>query len=182
MSDDPIKDALRMIPYGFYSITTRFEDDVNAMVANWFTQVSFEPRMVAIAMQKTCYSRELVGKGNVFAVNIFNKADAEAIKPYTKGRAKYPTKMDGAKYDPGPETGCPILQGAAAYLECKVVVIHDIGGDHDIVVGEIIGAGVIKDGGASDSLSLLDLGWSYAGQLIEPYLNEKAGFMSGFSI
>lgn len=163
MSTDPIKDALHMIPYGFYSITTRFEDDVNAMVATWFMQVSFEPRMVALAMQKDCYSRDLIGKGNVFAVNIFNKADVELIKPYTKGREKNPAKMEGAKYSLGPETGCPILDGASAYLECNVVAIHDDGGDHDIIVGEVMGAGIVKTGEASDTLSLLDLGWSYAG-------------------
>ena len=163
MSDDPIKDALQMIPYGFYSITSRYEDDVNAMVANWFTQVSFEPRQVGLAIQKNCYSRGLIGKGNVFAVNIFEKADVEMIKPYTKGRAKNPTKMEDAKYTPGLETGCPILEGATAYLECRVVAIHDNDGDHDMVIGEVVGAGVIKTGDASKTLTLLDLGWSYAG-------------------
>ena len=51
MSADSIKDALRMMPYGFYSITSRHGDEVNAMVANWVTQVAFEPRMVAIGLQ-----------------------------------------------------------------------------------------------------------------------------------
>ena len=163
MSDDPIKDALKMIPYGFYSITSSYEDDVNAMVANWFTQVSFEPRLVAIAIQKDSYSSGLIGKGKVFAVNIFDKAGVELIKPYTKGRAKNPSKMEDVKYTPGPETGCPILEGAAAYFECRVVAIHDNGGDHDMVIGEVVGAGVIKTGDASNTLSLLDIGWSYAG-------------------
>jgi flavin reductase (DIM6/NTAB) family NADH-FMN oxidoreductase RutF len=35
MAPDPIKDALHMMPYGFYSITSRNSDEVNAMVANW---------------------------------------------------------------------------------------------------------------------------------------------------
>jgi hypothetical protein len=35
MSDEAIKDALNRMPYGFYSITSRSGDDVNAMVANW---------------------------------------------------------------------------------------------------------------------------------------------------
>lgn len=163
MSDDPIKDALEMMPYGFYSITSRHGDDVNAMVANWLTQVSFDPRMVVLGIQKDCYSRGLIGQGMVFAVNIFNKNDVELIKPFTKGRAKNPEKMVDAKYTPAPETGCPILYGAAAYFECRVVAIHNDGGDHDIVVGEVAGAAVFKEGKASESLSLLDLGWSYAG-------------------
>ena len=57
----------------------------------------------------------------------------------------------------------PYLKQAAAYLECQLVDIIDIGGDHDIVVGEVIGAGVIKPGETSDTLTLPDIGWSYAG-------------------
>ena len=48
MSDDKIKDALKMMPYGFYSFTTKSGDDVNAMVANWVSQMSYEPRLLAV--------------------------------------------------------------------------------------------------------------------------------------
>jgi flavin reductase (DIM6/NTAB) family NADH-FMN oxidoreductase RutF len=66
-------------------------------------------------------------------------------------------------FSEGPITGCPILEGAAAYLECKVSTIHDVGGDHNIIVGEVVGAGSIKPGDAKDALTLPDLGWSYGG-------------------
>jgi flavin reductase (DIM6/NTAB) family NADH-FMN oxidoreductase RutF len=163
MSDNPIKDALHMMPYGFYSITSRNGDNVNAMVANWLTQVSFEPRLIALGLQKTSHSHSLISEGGMFAVNIFNKADQEDIKPFSKSRKKNPDKMAHASYTEGPETGAPLLDDAAAYLECKVVQIIDIGGDHDIVVGEVVGAGVNKPGEAADSLTLVDIGWSYAG-------------------
>jgi flavin reductase (DIM6/NTAB) family NADH-FMN oxidoreductase RutF len=163
MSDDLIKDALRMMPYGFYSITSHDGDRVNAMVANWLTQVSFTPRQVALGLQRTSHSHSLIAASKVFVVNIFNKADVEAIKPFTKGTAKNPDKMKAAQYTPAPQTGCPVLEGAAAYLECRVVAMLNTGGDHDIVVGEVIGAGVHKPGEASATLTLPDLGWSYAG-------------------
>jgi flavin reductase (DIM6/NTAB) family NADH-FMN oxidoreductase RutF len=163
MSKDLIKEALRMMPYGFYGITSKDEEDVNAMVANWVTQVSFEPRQLALGLQKTCYTHVLIEKGGVFAVNLFRKEDEGAIKPFTKSRAKDPEKMSNAVYEVTPETGCPILTGSAAYLECRVVRIVDTGGDHDIIVGEVVGAGVSKPGEVSEMLSLPHLGWSYAG-------------------
>lgn len=162
MSEE-IKNALRMMPYGFYAVSTVAGDDANVMVLNWASQVSFEPRLVALGLAKNAYSHGLVQQGKVFAVNLLNKADADLIKPFTKGRAKNPDKMKNVPYTPGPETGCPILEGAAAYFECRVVNILDVGGDHDIVVGEVIGAGVNNPGEAGDTLSLPDLGWSYAG-------------------
>jgi flavin reductase (DIM6/NTAB) family NADH-FMN oxidoreductase RutF len=116
-----------------------------------------------MGIQKTSYSHGLIEKGGVFAINIFNKADVELIKPFTKGRSKNPDKMNGAQYTPGPQTGCPVLSGVAAYIECRVVAIHDDGGDHSLFVGEVVGAGVNKPGDANETLSLPDLGWSYAG-------------------
>ncbi|MEZ4515998.1 MAG: flavin reductase family protein [Chloroflexota bacterium] len=163
MSDDLIKDALKRMPYGFYSITSRNGDEVNAMVANWVMQASFTPRLMAVALQKKAYSHEVIQNGGVFAINVFNAEDQEAMMPFTKGREKNPDKMADATYTPGPETGCPILEGAAAYIECRVREIVDIGGDHDIVVGEAVSAGILKDGEVTDTLTLPTIGWSYAG-------------------
>jgi len=160
---DRIKEALRMMHYGFYSITSRDEEEVNAMVANWVTQVSFEPRLVALGLQKTSYTHGVVEKGKVFTLNIFNKEDEAAIKHLTKGRSKDPNKMEKVKYTKAPETGCPVLKDAAAYVEFEVVDIIDVGGDHDIVVGEAVNAGVNKPGEAGDTLTLPHIGWSYAG-------------------
>ena len=163
MSDEAIKDALNRMPYGFYSITSRSGDDVNAMVANWVMQSSFTPRLVTMGLAKNAYSHDLIQKGGVFAVNIFNKEDDDAIRPLTKGRAKRPDKMENASYTLAPETGCPIIEGAAAYLECRVVQLIDVGGDHDLLVGEVINAGTLKPGDVNSTLMLRDLGWSYAG-------------------
>ncbi|HRQ41116.1 MAG TPA: flavin reductase family protein [Chloroflexota bacterium] len=163
MSTDPVKDALHLMPYGFYSITSRSGDEVNAMVANWVMQASFTPRLMVVALQKKAYSHQVIAEGGVFAINIFRKEDQEAMMPFTKGRAKKPGKMAEAIYTPAPETGCPILQGAAAYVECRVQQMIDVGGDHDLLVGEIIGGNVLKEGEVTDTLSLPHVGWSYAG-------------------
>lgn len=165
MSEDAIKEALKRIPYGFYSLTSRNEngDDVNAMVFNWFSQMSFSPRLVAVGLQKTCYSHGLVEDAGVFCVNIFNEGDQEAMMPFTKGRSKNPDKMKDAEYELSPEVGCPVLAGTAAYLECRVVQMVDLDADHDILVGEVINAAILKEGEVSDTLTLPDIGWSYAG-------------------
>ncbi len=163
MSDDPIKDALNRIPYGFYSLTSQYEDDANAMVFNWFSQVSFTPRLVAVGLAKKSYTHDLIKKSGQFAVNIFNKEDQDSLTAFSKPRAKNPDKMKNAAFTPGPETGSPILADAAAYLECKVIQLVDIGGDHDLLVAEVINAAILKPGTVNDTLSLPYVGWSYAG-------------------
>ena len=163
MSDDKIKDALRMMPYGFYAFTTKNGDDVNAMVVNWVSQMSYTPRLIAVGLSKTAYSHGVVAAGQVFGLNLFLTENKEAIMGVTKGRGKNPDKMSETEFTAAPETGVPVLAGAAAYIECKVTQIIDVGGDHDIVVGEAIHADVMKEGDPADVLSLVELGWSYAG-------------------
>ena len=163
MAEEQIKAALKMMPYGFYAFTTKNGDDVNAMVVNWVSQMSYEPRLLAVGIQKSCYSRGLVEAGGVFGLNLFLQADSDSIMGVTSGRARKPEKMDEAKYSAAPATGVPVLAGSAAIIECKVAQIVDVGGDHDIVVGEAINAEVMKEGGPPDVLSLTELGWSYAG-------------------
>ncbi len=163
MAEDKIKEALKMMPYGFYAFTTKDGDDVNAMVVNWVSQMSYAPRLVAVGIQKSCYSRGLVEAGGVFGLNLFLQVDSDAIMGVTSGRARKPDKMDNADYSAAPETGVPVLAGAAAYIECKLTQIVDVGGDHDIIVGEAIHADVMKEGAPPEVLSLTELGWSYAG-------------------
>jgi flavin reductase (DIM6/NTAB) family NADH-FMN oxidoreductase RutF len=163
MSDDPIKDVLNRIPYGFYSLTSNYDGDTNAMVCNWFSQVSFTPRLVEIGLSRTAYTYQLIEKSDFFAVNVFNADDRDYLTRLTKGRAKQPDKMDRVNYELGPVSNCPILEGAAAFLECRIVDLINIGGDHDLLIGEVINAAVLKPGEVEDTLTLLDLGWSYAG-------------------
>lgn len=163
MSDDPIKDALHMIPYGFYVLTSRNGDDRNAMVLNWFTQVSFEPRLVAVGLDNKAYSLGLVREGGAFVLHIFRAEDAEIVKQFSKSRAKNPEKFAAAKYSDGSKTGLPIIKGAAAYLECRVAQEIYTGGSHTIFIAKVVGASVNKPGEAANSLTLSDVGWNYAG-------------------
>jgi flavin reductase (DIM6/NTAB) family NADH-FMN oxidoreductase RutF len=41
-------------------------------------------------------------------------------------------------HHPGAVTGAPILDGALSAIECRTTAVHD-GGDHSIVVGEVVG-------------------------------------------
>jgi len=160
---NPIPKVLKLMPYGFYALTSKHAEDINVMVANWITQVSFTPQLLAVGLQKTSYTYNLVEQSNVLAINLFHKGDEDVIKRFTKSRERKPDKAEGLDFTPGPETGLPILAASAAYLELKVVKIIETGGDHNIVLGEVVGAGVLKDGICADTLTLPDIGWSYAG-------------------
>jgi flavin reductase (DIM6/NTAB) family NADH-FMN oxidoreductase RutF len=163
MNDDSIKNVLKRMPYGFYAVTSSFEEDSNAMVLNWATQISFDPRLISIAVQKTAYSNELIKQGQAFVLNLFLQENSDSIKNITKSRQKNPQKMENVDFEKSPSLNLPVIKGAAAFLECKLSGVYDTGGDHELFIGEVVGAGELKSGESQDTLNLPDLGWSYAG-------------------
>ncbi|MCB2178459.1 flavin reductase family protein [bacterium] len=163
MDTKAVSNALTLIPYGFYAVTSRDGDDRNVMVLNWLTQVSFEPQHIVIGLQNTSYTMGLIKKSGKFGINIFDQEDANVIKQFTKSREKNPEKFSSANYADGPVTGVPVLDEAAAYLECELVEIVDTGSGHSAVIGKVVGGGVAKDMEVSETLTMPKLGWSYAG-------------------
>ncbi|MBX3003903.1 MAG: flavin reductase family protein [Anaerolineales bacterium] len=159
----PIPNLLRRMPYGFYALGSQHNGDRNVMVFNWITQVSFEPQLLAIGLQTSAHSYGLVAASRKLAISLFLAEDSELIKPFTKSRAKNPDKMNDAKVFAAPLSAAPVVSGAAGYLEGEVTQIVETGGDHNIVIAKVIGGEVLKLGEAKDSLSLVGLGWSYAG-------------------
>lgn len=163
MDTNAVSDALNLIPYGFYAITSRDGADRNVMVLNWLTQVSFEPQHIVIGLQNTSYTMGLVKKSGKFVVNIFDKEQANVVKQFTKSRENDPDKFTNANYSDGPVTGVPVLDEAAAYLELEVEEIYDTEAGHSVVIGKVVGGDLRKEIEASDTLTLPYLGWSYAG-------------------
>ena len=49
--------ALAEMPYGLYIVGSRLGDDLNGMMADWVMQVSFTPRLIAVAIEKDARTR-----------------------------------------------------------------------------------------------------------------------------
>ena len=54
-----------------------------------------------------------------------------------------PDKSAGLVVTRAPITGAPIVAGALGWLECRVHALHRAG-DHEVAMGEIVGAGLAE--------------------------------------
>jgi flavin reductase (DIM6/NTAB) family NADH-FMN oxidoreductase RutF len=153
------KTALRKIPHGVYVIGVKDGDQLNAFTGTWLTQVSFTPPLVALGVRKDSHSLEMMRRGRVFSVNLLGKAQKSVAEHFVKPAAVVGEKLQTVPHRSG-KTGAPILDDAIAYVECQVREIANEHGDHAIVIGEVVEAGVPKD---EPALTLLDTGWHYGG-------------------
>ena len=150
------KTPLSEISYGLYVIGTRGREGDHAMTANWLTQVSFEPEIVALAVEKEAFTRQLIEEGGVFAVSILKSGQKDVAGEFAKAdktgsrQHRFATKT----------TGAPVLSEAAAYLDCKVLD-HTEAGDHVVFFGEVVDSGLLDP--SAEPLTLKETGWRYGG-------------------
>jgi len=152
------KKALRKIVHGVYVVGVRQDGRRNAFTATWITQVSFKPPLVVIGVSKDSLSYRMIESSRVFVINFLGHGQKPLAQHFLKPAHLGGDKLQGVAYRLG-KVGAPILEEAAAFVECEVRDIHP-GGDHAVVIGEVVEAGVQQD---VESLSLKETGWQYGG-------------------
>ncbi len=163
MDQDAKKQALRRIVYGLYALGVRDGNDADApahaMTVNWVTQVSFDPPMLAVAVENDAHSLPLIRQERAFALSLLGTGARELAGKLGRSSARTPDKLDGVPHHAGPATGSPILDEGTAWVECRVTGEMPAG-DHVLVVGEVVEAGVQRD---AETLTLKETGFRYAG-------------------
>lgn len=160
MDADAKKTALRMIPYGLYVLTGESSDgQIAAATVNWVTQASFEPPLLAVGVKADSQAHTVIKSAGAFALNVLGKGQQSAAFAFFKPAERQGETLSGEPVRAG-ETGAPLLESAAAFLECRLVDTLERG-DHSIFLGEVVEAGVSSaPEGRPDDLTLIlkDLG------------------------
>lgn len=161
MDDDAKKTALRMIPYGIYVATADDGDgNISAATVNWVTQTAFAPPLIAMGVKTDSGLYTGLTKSRKFVLNMLGKGQQGLAFTFFKPAEVADGTISGEAYTSGSATGAPVLASAPAHVECNVVEIVEQG-DHHVIVGEVVGAGVAQqpEGRADDAiLWMKDLG------------------------
>jgi len=150
VSSDQFRDALARLPAGVVVVSARVGDEFRGLTASSLVSISLEPPMVLVGLERESATRVAVLETRAFNVSLLTRSQ-EFIADRFAGRA--PT------FDPLWRTlshrmganGIPLIDGCAAWLECRLVQNHPAG-DHEILVGEVQAASV----GRGDPLILWD--------------------------
>ncbi|MBM2809913.1 MAG: flavin reductase domain protein FMN-binding protein [Chloroflexi bacterium] len=133
ISKDDFRQVMGHFVTGVTVITTAHDGEVRGMTANSVTSVSLEPLSVLVCVNHEAITHRILSAGRVFCVNVLSD-DQEAL---SRACAKPDTPeagLEGVLYHVG-ETGAPIIDGAIAYLDCKVTSQFEFG-THTLFIGE----------------------------------------------
>jgi flavin reductase (DIM6/NTAB) family NADH-FMN oxidoreductase RutF len=160
-ANDVRTEALNFLTNGVYILTAATPDTVHAATVTWASQVSFQPALVLVALRRNSHLAQAVRKAHRFALNIVAEDQQDIMARFF---SHYTGPSEGT---PGPEWPfrmtlgkCPLLIDSIAWLECKLVAEPPSPGDHALMLGEVTGAGVRRQG---RPMVLRDTPWSYGG-------------------
>ena len=152
------KQVLRTFTYGLYAVSSADEGEVNVFTANWLTQVSFDPPLLAVSVENISKSLPMILRSRKFTVNVLRSGDRELAGKLGKSAVQHPDKLANIKFHLGPN-GCPILEDALAWVSCEIR--HTAGaGDSTMIIAEVIDVGMLGEG---QPLTMAEAGFRHAG-------------------
>ena len=132
---------------GVTLLTTHLDGDPVGLTANSFTSVSLEPVLVLVSVQKSARFHAAVLETGLWGVSVLAAEHEELSRTFaTKGRPQAADQFAPWPHRMGPETSCVLLTDALATFEVRTTAVH-AGGDHTLLVGEVLSVGAPRPGG-----------------------------------
>jgi flavin reductase (DIM6/NTAB) family NADH-FMN oxidoreductase RutF len=113
------------------------DGEVHGMTANAFASVSLDPPLVLVCVDKRAITHTHLHEKKRFGINVLGE-DQRTISEYYANPERTHDRAEseaGARFDRTAH-GTPMLDGALAYLECRLDSARDAG-DHTIFIAEV---------------------------------------------
>jgi flavin reductase (DIM6/NTAB) family NADH-FMN oxidoreductase RutF len=134
---DAFRAAVSDIASGVAVVSTALRGVQHAITATSFTWVSVEPPLLLVCVHEDARFLDAVAETGTWGLSLL-AAGHRAVAAWlaTPGRPAI-GQLDRVPHTPGAATGVPLVDGALAAFECRTTAVHP-GGDHAIVVGEVV--------------------------------------------
>jgi flavin reductase (DIM6/NTAB) family NADH-FMN oxidoreductase RutF len=122
---------------GVTIITLDLDGEVHGMTANAFASVSIDPLLVLVCVDHSTRTHAHMHAKKRFGINVLCE-DQRAISEYYARPARTHEHAEaeaGARFERTVH-GTPMLEGALAYLECRLHSSEEAG-DHTIFIAEV---------------------------------------------
>ncbi|CAI8776464.1 flavin reductase family protein [Pseudomonas chlororaphis] len=120
----------------------------NIMAAAWAMPLDFDPPKVAVVLDKSTWTRQLLEAAGTFVLNVPCAAQVDIVQTVgstsgleltrDQGRDKF--ALYGLPTFAGEQVDAPLLDGCVAWLECRLLPEPDNHERYDLFLAEVIAA------------------------------------------
>jgi flavin reductase (DIM6/NTAB) family NADH-FMN oxidoreductase RutF len=132
--------ALGRIPSGLFVLTASRGDAETGMLASWVQQCSFDPPQVSVALGRGRDLAAWLTDGAAFTLNVLGEGQRKLVSHFGKGFALGEPPFDGIEVERHLDEA-PVLTAALAHVLCRVSGGCPVG-DHDLIIGRVVGGRV----------------------------------------
>ncbi|WP_198087851.1 flavin reductase family protein [Variovorax sp. E3] len=145
----PLDKAYRLLNHGpTVLVSAAHGGQRNIMAAAWAMPLDFAPPKVAVVLDKSTWTRVLLEGAGTFALQVPTRAQLDLTEALGNSSGREITEKSGhdkfAAYGlqtfAGTAIDAPLLEGCAAWLECRLLPEPHIQQGYDLFLGEVIAA------------------------------------------
>lgn len=146
MHPDPTayRHAVSRFATGVTVVSTSHDGVRYGMTVNSFTSVSLDPVLVLFCCERDSSLHDPLLASGVWGVSVLTAAQQSVSQWFATRGSRGVDQFDSWSCRLGEVTGSPLLDDALAWFECRTWATYE-GGDHTIVVGEVVELGVGDD-------------------------------------
>ncbi len=139
-----LEHASRLINHGpTVLVTSAHGGRRNLMAAAWSMPVEFTPPRIAVVIDKSTFTRELVSASGAFGLCLPGLALADLTYSVGQHSGREGDKFEryGVEAITGPVLGVPLIEhGCAAWLECRLIPERHTEDAYDTCFAEVVAA------------------------------------------
>lgn len=140
MKSEQFTEVLRKLPLLVTVVTVGRGGVENGLTVSWIAPASFQPPQLMFAVDKLHYSVDFLRSTKNFAVNVLKDGQQKIAGHFARQSIAGEDKLVAVPTREG-MTGAAIFVDAVAWFDCELADLHETG-DHLIVVGTVVDAGV----------------------------------------
>ncbi|KAF0861799.1 flavin reductase family protein [Pseudomonas sp. LD120] len=144
----PLEKAYRLLNHGpTVLVSAAHGGQRNIMAAAWAMPLDFEPPKVAVVLDKSTWTRQLLEASGTFVLNVPCATQVDIVQTLGNSSGLELSQAGGDKFTAydlatfaGEQLAAPLLEGCVAWLECRLLPEPHNHQHYDLFLGEVIAA------------------------------------------
>lgn len=138
-TDPSLREVMAAYPTGI-TVVAACDDrgEPFGLTVNSFTSVSLDPPLVLVCIGHASSWHDHLVTANGFTINLLSAGQERLAVRFSTEPSE--GRFEGVVWEPSP-SGCPVLGGAVAWLQCSLDDVVS-SGDHSILVGRVESCGL----------------------------------------
>lgn len=128
--------AMRRWSTGVSVVSVKNQGIIHGMTVSSFTSISLSPPTIIVSLRKSSRTHDMIINAKTFGISFLSRNQQAISERFAGLSNELENRFDGLETFTL-KTGAPLLEGGLAFLDCKLVAVHEFG-MNSLLIGEVL--------------------------------------------